>query len=198
MNTEITPIKTATIGTTDPERVAAIAYSLIREVFPTAQNNDSDVAVKLRLELLADIVREIGPEHFMAAIKQAVSISANRYECSIKRVRECAGLKTTPEPNPAMRAWLLVIDVVHRHVRPGPDGGYRLESSVIFQGGEYITIPVPTIPEPVSRAVRAIGGWGALVETEPAYIAQRMRDFCAVYSEGSLSIDRQGKLEKVG
>lgn len=197
MTTEITNIKKS-LSSANPEKIAAIGLTMIREMFVTVANNDSDIAVKLRLELMANIVREIGPERFVEAVKQAISISASRYECSIKRIRECAGLKTTPEPNPAMRAWLLVIEVLHRHVRPGPDGGYRLEASVIFQGGEYVTIPVPTIPEPVSRAVRAIGGWGALVETEPAYIAQRMRDFCAVYSEGSLSIDRQGKLEKVG
>jgi hypothetical protein len=198
MTTEITNIKSA-LSSANPEKVAAMGLTLVREFFPTTQNNDSDIAVKLRLELMANIVKEIGPERFIEAVKQAISISASRYECSIKRIRECAGLKTTPEPNPAMRAWLLVVEVLHRHVRPGPDGGYRLEASVIFQGGEYVTIPVPTIPEPVSRAVRAIGGWGALVETEPAYIAQRMRDFCAVYSENdSLSIDRQGKLEKVG
>lgn len=168
--------------------MAAIGVIAIKEMFPT-QQPESDAAAKLRLELMGEIVEAVGPDAFVAAVRKAISISKSRWDCSVARVRECAGLSNAPEPSPAMKAWALVTDVVRRHVRPGAEGGYVLEPYVYRRDGEVHTFAVPTISEPVASAVRCLGGWGALWSTDPAYWPQRMRDFCAVYDDSSLKKD---------
>src|SRR6202041_347237 len=70
------------------EKLAAVAWQMVREFFPVA-NNESDLSVKVRFELLAGIVREVGPDGFMAAVKQAISISQRRYDVTVARIREC-------------------------------------------------------------------------------------------------------------
>lgn len=165
-----------------------MGISAIREFFPTNQP-ESDAAAKLRLELMGDIVKTVGPELFEIAVKTAISISKSRWDCSVARVRECAGLSNKPTPAPAMKAWSLVTELVQRHVRPGMEGGYRLEPYTYRKGEEVLEIPVPIIPEPVLAAVRCLGGWGALWVTEPAYWPQRMRDFCGAYDDSSLKRD---------
>ncbi len=164
---------------------------MVREMFPVNQI-ESDAAAKLRLELMGNIVRAVGPELFLIAVKTAISISKSRWDCSVARVRECAGLSNAPTPAPAMKAWVLVTEIVQRHVREAPEGGFRLEPYTYRVNGDVVTVPVPTIPEPVLTAVRCLGGWGALWSTEPAYWPQRMRDFCHLYDESSLKRDSNG------
>lgn len=157
---------------------------MTREIFPS-QQQESDFALKLRLELLAQIVREVGQERFLEAVKQAISISRGRYDVTIARIRECAGLLYTPPISPAMQAWAQIMNIVRNHLKPAPEGGYRMERAYIsrIRDGKQETaeIPVPELPMPARRALQAIGGWATLAETEPQYMPQRMRDFQAVY-----------------
>jgi len=157
---------------------------MVKEMFPVNQQ-ESDAAAKLRVELLAEVVDAVGPEAFLAAVKKAISISKGRYDCTVSRIRDCAGLQHVPDPSPAMKAWATVTEIVQRHVREAPEGGIRLEPYVYRRGDEVLEVPVPAIPEPMARALRSLGGWKALMDTEPAYWSQRMRDFCGAYQEES-------------
>lgn len=158
----------------------------MRELFPVSQE-ESDFALKLRLELLAKIVLKVGAENFIAAVKLAISQSRGRYDVTILRISECAGITRTAEPSPAMKAWAIVAYIVRNHVKQAPEGGWRLETHVVgrFLDGEWKhhEEPVPFVPLPIKNAVNALGGWAALAETEPVYWSQRMRDFTAVYDE---------------
>ena len=147
------------------------------------REQESDLAVKLRLEMMTDIAMEVGAERFMAAVKQAITLSRHRYDCSIARIRECAGLHQGSVMSPAMKAWADVTEIVEKHVRRSPEGGWRLEDHYEQRGGVWWTTPVPTISPAMLRAVKMIGGWAALAQTDPAYWNQRMRDFCAAYQE---------------
>lgn len=173
--------------------MAALGVIAIKEMFPT-QQPESDAAAKLRLELMGEIVEAVGPDAFVSAVRKAISISKSRWDCSVARVRECAGLSNAPPLAPAIKAWNLVTEVVRHHVRPGSEGGYVLEPYVYRREGEVHTLSVPTIPEPVLTAVRCLGGWGSLWSTDPAYWPQRMRDFCAVYDDSSPKKDSMVKL----
>lgn len=172
------------------EQVAATGYQLLREFFPS-QQQESDAVTKLRIELLADVVAAVGPERFTAAVKQALSISKSRWDCSVARIRECAGLRYTPPPSPAHDAWAWLTEFIQRHVRLSGEDGVRFEPYVyLVAEATAAEIPVPKIPPPIERAVRNLGGWAALLRSDPAYWTARMRDFCAVYAaDGSPCID---------
>ena len=172
------------------EQIAATAYQMVREFFPS-QVQESDAATKLRIELLADVVREVGAERFTAAVKQALSVSRSRWDCSVSRIRECAGLKYTPAPSAAHDAWIWLTEFIRRHVRLSGEDGVRFEPYVYMVAtGTAAEIPIPTIPPPIERAVRGLGGWSSLLRSDPAYWTARMRDFCAVYVEqGSPRMD---------
>lgn len=144
---------------------------------------ETDLALKIRIELLAEVVSLVGTERFMEAVKQAIRISHSRYDCSVRKIRECAGLRWQQEPLPAMRAWEFVTQVVARHVRPAPAGGYHLEPWYHLAGEGVTIVEVPLIPDSIQRAVNSIGGWAALAQTDAAYWGQRLRDFRDVYSE---------------
>ena len=170
----------------DPEKAAALGWQLVREFFPVPPSmNESDMALRVRLDMLAIIAHEIGAPRFINAVTQAISLSRGRYDVTVLKIRECAGMTATIPPSAATRAWMFVMDVVAHHVRPAPEGGWQLEAWTGRVDGEIRTVSVPEIPEPVKRAVRAIGGWAALAETDPAFISQRMRDFKECYSEDS-------------
>ena len=147
------------------------------------REKESDLAIKLRLEMFTDIVNEVGAENFLSAIKKAITISEHRYAVTVKKVRECAGLIEKRPPNPAVQAWAFVVDVLHKHVRRSPEGHYRLEDFVRNVDGEIVVESVPKIPESIIKAVRGVGGWQALANTIPEYLHQRMKDFCAIYEE---------------
>ena len=161
------------------EEVASMGLTAVREIFPI-KDQESTLAVRLRIEMLTDIVNEVGPEKFLAAIKKAITMSSHRYDCSIRKIRECAGLK---EKNPAIEAWKFVTEVMQKHLRPAPEGHYHLEPWVRNEDGKFVTDPVPVIPESVKDAVRAIGGWQALALTSPEYLHQRMKDFINLFEE---------------
>lgn len=169
-------------GCSTPEQIASLGLTAIREIFPTRET-ESELAVRLRIEMLSDIVREVGPERFMAAVKKAITMSHNRFDCTIRRIRECAGVAVVAEPAPAYKAWQFVTEIVHRHVRRW-ENGWRLEPWYTSNGTDVATVTeVPPIPEPIKRAVQAIGGWGMLAACDPQYWPQRMKDFVNLYEE---------------
>jgi hypothetical protein len=173
-----------------PEEIASVGLQCVREIFP-ARETESDLAVRLRIEMLTDIVVEVGAERFLAAVKKAITISNNRFDCTIKKIREAAGLRYAPDPSPAHKAWQLVVEVVQKHVRRGPEGSFRLEPYYAIDGqyedpAAASIYPVPLIPEPTLRAVRCIGGWGALAVCPPEFWHQKLKDFVSVYDESEV------------
>lgn len=154
---------------------------MAKEVFPM-NLPESELAVAVRLELLAGIAAQVGSVAFFEAVKKAIGTARGRYDVTPLRISEAAGLHhfTT---HPAVRAWSFVTSVLHRHVREAPAGGYRLEEYVYRNGEQIVTVPVPEIPDAVKRAVAAIGGWVALKQCEPIYFGQKMKDFRECYSE---------------
>jgi len=51
--------------------LAAVGWQLCREVLP-AQQQESDLALKMRLKLLGQLVEEVGEARFMQAIEKAI------------------------------------------------------------------------------------------------------------------------------
>lgn len=163
--------------------MAGVAWQLVREFFSNAPP-ESDAALKMRIELLAEIVQAVGPDRFNEAVKGALRLARSRYDVTVSRIREQAGLHHVNQLTPAAKAWIFVTMVVARHVRRDPEGGYRLEPFVyIDKQGNTVREFAPEIPEPVARAVRTMGGWGALAQTDAQYWGQRMREFRDLYEE---------------
>ena len=160
----------------DAIKLAAVALTLIREVFPSAQP-ESDEAAKLRLELLAEIADAVGEYRFVKAVRSAIKVSHKRWDCSIARIREFAGLRFVPEPSPAAKAWELITQVFIDHCRSDADGNYHLEEKVTIVDGKAKVTPVPEIPPAAKRAIQCLGGWAALAEAFPEYWGQRWNQF---------------------
>jgi hypothetical protein len=168
------------------EKIAAASWQAVRELFPVA-NTESDYSVRLRLKLMAQIVEEVGQDRFMLAIEKAISISQRRYDVSIQRIRECAGLRYTPPPTPVSLAWEFVTRVFVDHIRTDENGNYRLEDKFFMQDGLVHTIPAPEIPPAIKRAIQCLGGWAAIAEAWPEYIGQKYGQFKEFYREDDTS-----------
>ena len=171
----------------DAETVAATGLTAIREMFPS-QHAESDAAVKLRVELLAEVVAAVGPDRFLRAVKDAISVSKSRWDCSVAKIRECAGLRYEPPQSRTAAMWDLVTQVFLNHVRMDPEGRYRLEEKIVLRDGVAEVTPVPDIPTAVMKAVQALGGWGGLAEAHPSFWGQRYKQFQDLYHEESTSL----------
>jgi hypothetical protein len=156
---------------------------MIREFFPLAPNQkpESDIATRLRLKGLREILEVVGEARFFRAIELATFNSRNRFDCSVMKVREFAGLSTAPPRSPAVVAWEQVIQVFLDHVRTDGDGNYRLEDKVRMVNGLAAITKPPEVREASLRALRSIGGWAAIAEAWPEYIGQRLREFEKLY-----------------
>ena len=164
------------------------------------QQKVSDEAAQLRLELMAEIAAEVGEQHFVHAVRNAIKISHRRWDVSIARIREMAGLRFVPEPSPAAKAWELVTHVFVNHCRVDADGNYRLETKTVIRDGKAEETPVPAISPAVKRAVQALGGWAALAESFPEYWQQKYGAFKELFHEDDVSprMDRPASsLERV-
>jgi hypothetical protein len=168
----------------DAIKLAAVALTLIREMFPV-QQAESDEAAKLRLELMAEIADTVGEQRFVQAVRRAIAVSHRRWDVSVARIREMAGLRFVPEPSPAAQAWALVTQVFIDHCRSDADGNYHLEEKVVIVDGKAKITPVPEIPLPTKRAIQSLGGWAALAEAWPEYFTQKWNQFREFYSEDS-------------
>jgi hypothetical protein len=152
--------------------IAVKGWQLVRELLPGAM--ESDEALMAKVEFLKEIVCEAGRESFIAGVKQAIRVSGHRNEVTIKRIRECCGLDVSLPASAAVTAWQLVTDVVRNHVRRDGEGNVALVSAIRMTGGNQAQmVSVPEIPEAVSKAVRALGGWGNLAEAYPAWWGQK-------------------------
>ena len=165
-------------------KLATVASALIDETFPTQQKM-SDEAAKLRLELLAEVAEEVGEQRFVQAVRNAIKVSHKKWDCSIARIREMAGLRFVPEPSPAAKAWELVTQVFIDHCRSDADGNYHLEEKVTIVDGKAKVTPVPEISPAVKRAIQCLGGWAALAEAHPEYWGQRWNQFKEFYDGNS-------------
>lgn len=184
---------------TESMRLAAVGLTLVREMFPW-NITESDEAAKLRLELMAEIAEEVGERRFVQAVRDAIKVSHKRWDVSVARVREMAGLRWTPQPSPAAQAWQFVTQVFIEHCRPDGDGNYRLEEKIVNFSGTARVFSVPEIPSAIKRAIRSLGGWAALAESHPEYWTQKFNQFKELYSEdASPRIDSRpgSELEKV-
>lgn len=200
VTSNLSPLKASDL--TDSGKVAAVAWTCVREMFPVA-NTESDYSVKLRLKLMAQIVDEIGQDRFMLALEKAISISQRRYDVSIQRIRECAGLRYVAPPTAVALAWEFVMKVWVEHCRTDENGNYRLENKYLKttspNGDSFSAIPPPEIPPAIKRALRSLGGWAAIAEAWPEYIGQKYNQFKEFYREDDLSprMDPGSALEKV-
>ena len=158
----------STAAFSDVAKTAAIGLTAIREMLPSNQP-ESDAATKLRLELLGEIVAAVGPERFIRAVKDAIKVSRSRWDCSIARVRECAGMRYEPPQSRVAAAWDLVTSLFLNHCRMDAEGRYRLEEKVVLKDGVAEVTPVPDVPPTVLRAVQALGGWSGLAGAYPEY-----------------------------
>jgi len=181
------------------EKVAAVAWQTVREMFPVA-NNESDYAVKTRLRLLGKIVDEIGYERFMEALDQAMSISQRRYDVTPARIRECAGLRWVSPPTAAALSWEWVMRVFVDHCRVDGKGNFHLEDKVVMLDGLATVTPAPKVPQAIQRALRSMGGWSAISEAFPEYIGQRYAQFKELFHEDEPGprADLGVGLEKIG
>lgn len=184
-----------------PEKAAAVGTLYVKELFPVA-TPESDMAAKLRLELMTEIAAEVGPENFLRAVRKAISLSRSRYDCTIRKIRECAGLPVEPE-SPAAVAWSLVTRVFEDHCRLSWNGTYCLEEKVVIAKDGIKVTEVPEVPEAAMRVIRGLGGWGALADRSAW--SYRFRDFKELYQHeagprpgrgGELALISNGRNEK--
>jgi hypothetical protein len=163
-------------------RLAAVGLSLIREIFPM-QQADSDEAAKLRLELMAELASEVGEQRFVKAVRDTIKVSHRRWDASVARIREMAGLRYTPDPSPAAKAWALVTQVFIDHCRTDENGNYRLEEKIVNFDGVARVFAVPELSPAIKRAIRSLGGWAAIAEAWPEFHGAKYRDFKELFSE---------------
>jgi hypothetical protein len=179
------------------ERIAATGLQIIREFFPTNQP-ESDAAARLRIELLAEVVAAVGSERFLRAVRDAIAVSRSRWDCSVAKIREMAGLRYEPPQSRVAAAWDFATQTFLNHARLDPEGRYRLEEKVVLRDGVAEVTPIPLVPPAVLRAVQALGGWSALADT--SNWSYRFKDFRELYTENpNPHIDRPGSdLERAG
>lgn len=172
------------------EQTAAVGWQLVREVLPS-QYQESDLALKLRLKLLGELVAEVGEARFMRAVEKAISVSHSRHQVTVARIREIAGLVYSPPRQPATVAWEQLIQVFLDHCRTDPDGNYRLEDKVKNVDGAAVIVPVPRLPEATLHALRSIGGWAGLAEAWPEFAGARLKEFREFYVADSPGLDNK-------
>ena len=138
----------------------------------------------------------------MQAVKAAIAVSKSRWDCSVSRIREMAGLRYEPPQSRMAAAWDMLTQVFLDHCRMDGNGSYRLEEKIVLRDGVAEVTPVPEVPPAVMRAVRALGGWNGLAEAWPKQWSYKLRDFKELYSEDqpvSLRVDspRGSDLERM-
>jgi len=176
----------SSVSSIENERVAAVGLAAIREMFPTTQP-ESDAAARLRIELLAEVVAIVGPERYRQAVRDAIAVSRSRWDCSVARIREMAGLRYEPPQSRVAAAWNFATQTFLNHARLDPEGRYRLEEKVVLRDGVAEVTPIPDVPLAVWRAVQGMGGWSALADT--SNWSFRFKDFKDLYCESSPRID---------
>lgn len=170
---------TKSAGLTKAEQVAAAGYQLVREFFPS-RFEESDAATRVRLSLLGEVVSQVGPDAYEAAIRACLRTARNRNDVTVAAVREAAGLREARPRSDVADAWAFACEVFERHARIDPEGRYRLEPRYHREpDGSLEKIEVPEIPPDVASTIAAMGGWGALADR--SNWSFRYRDFKELY-----------------
>jgi hypothetical protein len=147
------------------------------------QQATSEEAMQLRMELLSELAEQVGEQRFVKAIRDTIKVSHRRWDASVARIREMAGLRYTPEPSPAAQAWALVTQVFIDHCRTDENGNYRLEEKIVNVNGVARVFAVPELSPAIKRAIQGLGGWAGLAEAWPEYWSGKLRDFRELYHE---------------
>jgi hypothetical protein len=162
------------------ESVAVSGWQLVREML--AGQPESDEVLRVRITFFKEIIRQVGPEKFIDAIKDAIRISKFRNEVTIARVRECAGLSLAPTKSPCVVAWELVTTIVVNHLNRNAAGLVVYEDKVVMCDGVPTVRPVPNIPVSVQKTVDMLGGWSSLWEAyATGYWGARFQQFREIY-----------------
>ena len=151
----------------------------------------------MRLELLAELAQEIGEQRFVRAVRDTIKVSHRRWDCSIARVREMAGLKWTTPISAASEAWTLATQVFIDYARIDAEGAYRLEPKYVRRDGKVFVTQAPEVSSAILRAIQSMGGWGCL--SDRSNWSYRYKDFKEIFVEDGPYRDRAlAGLEKVG
>lgn len=155
---------------------------LIRELIPGPLL--SDEARTFYIDAMTAIAADIGPQAFQAVVGRIVATCERRP--TIATFRKLAGLGMDA-PTPAAAAWDLVSMIVVRHLDRDGNGMAFVAPKTRMVDGQAVTEQPPVIPEPVRRAVIALGGWTALAESYPSFWGMRWQHFKDLYHESAPS-----------
>lgn len=153
---------------------------MLREMLPGPL--PSKEADSLALDMLEAMARQIGMEAFHAMILKAIETCERRP--TIATLRRIAGLndRLDGQQTALAEAWSLVTTIVTRHTGQDGEGNCILQSHHSRGADDkYYEEPVPNIPDGVRKAVAALGGWEALVESHPVWWGQKFSQFKEVY-----------------
>jgi hypothetical protein len=157
----------------------AAEYQCLREMVPGPL--PSKQADALTLDMLEVIAKDIGTTRFHEMILKAIETCERRP--TIATLRRIAGLNDRLDSNAdaLARSWELVTLIITRHIGRDGEGNAVLQSRVYRDGEVWREDPIPEIPEGVLRAVRALGGWGALSDSYPQWFGQRFQQWKELY-----------------
>lgn len=134
----------------------------------------SDDAAKLQLNLLCKLVDEVGEEKFQQAVETAICTCERRP--TIATMRRLCGVAVI-EPSAVTEAWELITTVVTRHIQRDSNGMARLAPKIKMVDGVAFSEPVPHLTPDIIRAVIALGGWSAMVDSYPEFWGQKYHQF---------------------
>lgn len=142
----------------------------------------SDEAAKLYVDMLTAIAVEVGQMHFHRTILKAIETCDRRP--TIAMFRKLAGLngRLDVHQEATAKAWELITHIVSRHIGRDGEGNCQLKTWLErTDGGVFIEHRVPEMSVATRRAVAALGGWAALVESRPTFWSQKFQMFREIY-----------------
>lgn len=154
------------------EAWVGLRYQVVREMIPGP--TVSDEAARLFVSKLASIADAIGPESFVDLMEGVIDTCERRPTVAL--LKRMAGLQR-PESSPAVEAWRLVTHVVQYHLHGVSAGTVEMRDRIKMVDGRANVEVAPVIPPDVKQAVAMMGGWGALLESYPAYWNMRWMTF---------------------
>lgn len=145
----------------------------------------------MALDMLEVIAKDIGTTRFHEMILKAIETCERRPTIAV--LRRLAGLNERLDSNAIAlaKSWELVTLIVTRHIGRDGEGNAVIQPRLYCDSGVWREHPIPEIPEGIWRAVRSLGGWGALADSYPAYWGVRWAQFKELYcGESSTSISK--------
>jgi hypothetical protein len=167
----------------------AAEYQCLREMVPGPL--PSKQADALTLDMLEAIARDIGTTRFHEIILKAIETCERRPTIAV--LRRLAGINDRLDSNAdaLARSWELVTLIGTRHIGRDGEGNAVLQPRVYRDGEVWREDPIPDIPEGIRRAIRTLGGWGALSDSHPQWWGQRWTQWKELYrGESTTSISK--------